>query len=945
MRRPSPRSAVLASRWLLPTLLVFGACQNAQGPGPNRGEAMSAAELAASITDGVERRVLPNGLTVLVKENHAAPVAAVVTHVKTGYFHEPDELAGISHVIEHMFFNGTPTRPGPEDISRETRGYGGVLNAGTIYDRTSYYVVLPSERWREGLEVQADALQNPLFDPEVLDNEMQAILQEARRKLDNPSAYGREKLYELVFDEHRMRRWRIGTEEVLQSLTREDVAQWFQDHYRPQNVVLSVVGDVNAEEVFTEIERLYGGMEKGHLRQHTGPAEPAQTEFKSRRVTSDLQRSYLFLGFRTPGEGHRDNAALDVLATILGTGRSSRLTARLKEDLRIVTSIGASAYQYDDVGLFEIYATAEHPELARTSREIFVEIERLKLFGPTQGELDRARSILETSEASGLEEVLGQASVLAAYEARGDLELYDRELAALRKVDADDVRRVASTYLNIEQANLLEYTTPRLSPPREPAVMAEHLRGHNLAAVRTMEVPSDPEPSPSVLPREELARWQARFTEAQAQPGQRTRFALPHGATLVVEENPTAPTVSASVYFRGGRALEFVNVGGLTQLMQRVMVKETEHRSAKQLAAEIEMLGTQIGRTSSDDWFGFSVSGLSSQFPLAFDMLFDVVAHPRFAEEQVTLERDMQLAAIAALEDQPGPLTMVLMKTALYGEHPYGLPDLGVLNVVRLLDAGRLQDHHWESVRPEAMVIVVSGNVDAEAVNEFVTAYVQPWKTEGEPLPSTAEAFYDPDRFERVPALLSDRETRYQKDLAQTVLVMAYPTVPLTHDDAPVFDVLQAITGGLGGTFFKEIRGKRGLAYQVSTFSSTRILGGFFGTYVACSPDKAPEVEEMIVELHAELALDPPTQEFIERAQNSLAGSWQVGGQTNAARVGRLAMLELSGQDLSLADRYAERIRAVTREDLARVAKEHFLDRPHALGMVAGSAERNANPK
>ncbi len=906
---------------------------------------MSAAEHAASITAGVERRVLANGLTVLVKENHAAPVTAVVTHVKTGYFHEPDELAGISHVIEHMFFNGTPTRPGPEDISRETRGYGGVLNAGTIYDRTSYYVVLPSERWREGLEVQADALQNPLFDAEVLDNEMKAILQEARRKLDTPPAYGREKMFELAFDEHRMRRWRIGTEEVLQSLTRDDVAQWFQDHYRPQNVVLSVVGDVDAEQVFAEVERLYGAMEKGHLRQRTGPAEPAQKAFRFERISSELQRSYVFLGFRTPGQGHRDNAALDVLATILGTGRSSRLTARLKEDLRIVTSIGASAYQYDDVGIFEISATAEHEHLDRTSREIFVEIERLKLFGPTQGEIDRARSILETAEASGLEEVLGQASLLAAYEAQGDIELYDRELEALRKVTAEDVRRVASTYLDVEQGNLLEYTTPLLRAAREPAVLADHIRGQNIAAVRTMEAPADPAPAQSVLDREELQQWQVRFAEAQAQPGRRMRYELPRGATLVVEENPTAPTVTASASFRGGRVLEFINIGGVTQLMQRVMVKETEHRNAAQLASEIENLGTQIGRSGGDDWFGFSVSGLASQFPLAFDVLFDVVAHPTFAPEQVSLEREMQMASLTALEDQPGPLTVVLMRNSLYGEHPYGMPESGVLNVVRFLDAPRLEDHHFETVRPEAMVIVVSGNVDADTVHEFVSSYLKAWKVEGEPGPSTAEAFYRNDRFERVPELLAVRETQHQKDLAQTVLMLAYPTVPLKHPDVAAFEVLQAITSGLGGTFFEEVRGKRGLAYQVSTFSSTRMLAGFFGTYVACSPDKAEEVRELLVELHHALALDPPSEEMIERAKNSLAGSYQVGGQTNGARVARLAQLELSGQELSRADSYADRIRAVTREDLARVAKEYFLDRPYAFGMVAGSTERNANPK
>ncbi len=156
--------------WLI-LLLLLAACGTASAPSPSKGPDVAHSDGAtASLTQGVQLRRLANGLTVVVKENHSAPVVAAVTWVKTGYFHEPDEVAGISHVVEHMYFNGTTDRPDPEDISRETKGYGGVLNAGTIYDHTSYYVVLPKDRWKEGLAVQADAFQHPLFDPQVLEN-------------------------------------------------------------------------------------------------------------------------------------------------------------------------------------------------------------------------------------------------------------------------------------------------------------------------------------------------------------------------------------------------------------------------------------------------------------------------------------------------------------------------------------------------------------------------------------------------------------------------------------------------------------------------------------------------------------------------------------------------------------------------------------------------------
>ena len=898
----------------------------------------------SSLTTGVERHTLSNGLTLLIKQNRAAPVVAFVTHVQTGYFHEPDDLAGISHVIEHMFFNGTASRPDPEAISRETRAHGGILNAGTIYDRTSYYVVLPSERWREGLEIQADALQNPLFDEDVLSREMQAILQEARRKLDNPAAYGREKMFDLAFDHHRMQRWRIGTEDVLSSIDREQLVQWYEDHYRPSNIVLTVVGDVDPTQVLAEIEALYGDMPRGHLRQHTGPDEPDQNEFRYQRLRGSLIRGYTFLGFHTPGENHPDNAALDVLATVLATGRSSRMQSRLREELGLVSTVNATSYQYDDVGMFEVSASFEPDQTDRVSRELFVEIERMKLFGPTEEELERARGILEAAEAFGQEEVLGQANLLAAYEAQGGYRLYDRELAELRSVRAEDVQRVANTYLTFENASLLEYVPHPVIGERTAQEQREHLQGSVLAGVREMREPDLPVDGPSLLPREQIAAWAERLAASEASEGRRERFDLPGGGVLVVEENPDAPTVSAGMYFLGGRTNEVRSVSGITQMMQRIMVKQTRNRSVDQLAAEIESMGTQIRRVATDDWTGFAVASRSEDFAAAFDVLFDVVTRPNFPNEQYAKEFQQHRAAIQAAEDQSSAFAVKLLRAALFGEHPYGLPELGIAGVLQYLDADRADQHHYEIVRPETLVLSVAGNVDADVVFEMVKTYAEDWRVTGRPSPSEVDEFYSAERVEQLPTLLSSRDLTTEKDRAQTALLVAYPTVDRRHPDAPALEVLAAITGGLGGTFFEEIRGRQGLAYQVSTFSATRTLGGFFGTFVACSPEKEQTVIDLVRRLHEDLADDPPSVGELERAQNYLVGAYKVSAQTNAARSGRMAAALLGGFDLERIDNYEQRIRAVTREDLARVAREYFVDQPYALGVVRGTDGRGADP-
>ncbi|HTD59379.1 MAG TPA: pitrilysin family protein, partial [Gemmatimonadaceae bacterium] len=189
----------------------------------------------------VVRTVLPNGLTVLVRRDRSAPVVAVVTYVKAGYFDETDAQVGIAHVLEHMYFKGTPAR-GVGEIAKETMASGGYLNAHTIYDHTSYYTVLPASRLAEGLAVQSDAYANSVIDAGELARELEVIIQEVRRKTDNPPALATESLYALLFDQHRIRRWRIGDPDRLRTFTREDLRGFYRTYYYPGNTILSIVG-------------------------------------------------------------------------------------------------------------------------------------------------------------------------------------------------------------------------------------------------------------------------------------------------------------------------------------------------------------------------------------------------------------------------------------------------------------------------------------------------------------------------------------------------------------------------------------------------------------------------------------------------------------------------------------------------------------------------------
>ncbi len=220
----------------------------------------------------VVRTRLANGLTVLVRRDPSAPVVAIVTFVRAGYFDETDDVVGISHVLEHMYFKGTPRR-GVGEIAKETKAAGGYLNAGTIYDHTSYYTVLPSSSFDAGLDVQSDAYAHSLIDSDELARELEVIIQEAKRKADNPTAVATETLYELLHDRHRIRRWRIGREPGLRALRQDDVVGFYRNFYRPGNTILAIVGDVDPDEVLADVNRRYGALAAGDPTRTPGPNE------------------------------------------------------------------------------------------------------------------------------------------------------------------------------------------------------------------------------------------------------------------------------------------------------------------------------------------------------------------------------------------------------------------------------------------------------------------------------------------------------------------------------------------------------------------------------------------------------------------------------------------------------------------------------------------------
>jgi len=864
--------------------------------------------------------VLPNGVTVLIGEDHSSPVVAINLWVRAGYFDEEDREVGISHVIEHMFFKGTPDRPRPDQIATEIKSLGGELNAGTYYDSTNYYVVLPSENLRKGLEIEADALMHPLFDPGELKRELEAVLQEGRRKMDTPGAYALEIMFREAFDTHRIRRWRIGEEQALRAITRDDLLAYFRTHYVPERVILSVVGDVKAADVIEAAHLYLGGMTAQPGAPLGSPAEPAQTGFKYRRIKGDIKRSYIVVGYHTPAVLTDDDPALRILAYVLGSGQASRLYQSVKEKAGLVDSIGASLDSFRDIGILTVMSEGEPRSALAAARAIQGEVERLRREPPTAAEMERARSAIEYRYHQSRSEVLGQSSILAYYEALGDFHLADEQVEKLRLVTGADVLRVARAHLSLENMTLLEYV-PEAAEARLPAPDPAELE---LELKRIAPAPAPAESAAARVAPMPPRPTTPRVTRVGESQGV-SRHRFDSGPVVLHESRRELPLVTMCVAFRGGRSGEGRENSGITRLMQATMIKGSATRDARQVALQIEGLGSSIERLIDEDYFGFALSILSKHARRGFDILMDLVRHPAFRHEEIDKERSLQLAAQESIKDQSLPFTFQLFRQAAFGSHPYALPSFGLMVPVQSMKRENLVRWHRAMVRPATMVVAVVGDLEEQEAIDMVGSSIVDWVQEG-------HGEKDPGQLVAWGASEVVESRRRQ----QTAQVIGFPTPGLQTPERFSLDIVQAVTSGLGGRFFEEVRGKRGLAYAVHAFNYHKVAGGAFTVYLATSPADETEARRVLFQEIARLRHEGPRGEEVERAARYVRGSHAIALQGNAPRAYRFTDAEVRGIGMEAVQVYPERIASVGFDDV-HDAIWRYLDPDHcAMGVLRG---------
>jgi zinc protease len=860
----------------------------------------------------VQRTVLPNGLRVLVRRDNSAPVVAIVTYVCAGYFDETDDVVGIAHVLEHMYFKGTPSR-GVGEIARETKAVGGYLNAATIYDYTSYYTVLPASGFVTGLEVQFDAYANSLIDAEELARELEVIIQEAKRKADNPHALAIETLYEVLHDQHRIRRWRIGRESGLRALTRERLIAFYRNFYRPGSTILAIVGDVDPDGALREVERRYGALATGKPVRTPGPREKRAAGFRYREWAGDIGQTQLALGWRTPGSEHPDTPHLDLLATALGAGRASRLYRAVRERT-LASSVASYNYTPTELGVFVVQAEAPPATAAAAARAAWHQVSAAREEGLTALELERAKRIQESRWIRGLETMEGQANHLAEWEALGDWRLGDRYLERLLTATSAQVRDVAQRYLKPDRAGVVVYR-----PQTSPQVAADAATARVLIDTGRLEALP---PTGTAVPRTAAFVAFADPVFEREEAGVRV-YRTSAGVPILVRRKPGAGLVHLGVYALGGAAGDGEERAGLSTLLVRTALKGTSRRSAAVIAEEGELLGGSVGGATGVESFGWSISVPSKHARAALELLADVVTDAVYPAEALETERTVAIADVVSLRDDMYRYPMRLAGITAFAGHPYGVPVSGTEESLRRVAVEELRAWHGGRVRRAHSVIGVVGDVspdDAAALAGRVLRDLAPADAPAIPRPVWPG---------------SARTATEARDKAQTALAMLFPSPARDDDDRFAAAMIAGVASGLGGRFFEELRDKHSLCYTVHAFQAERRLAGTFAAYIATSPDKEDVAREGLLREFEKLRATPVAADELARAQTYAIGTHAIRQQSGGSVLADVVDAWLFGR-LAELDEFEEQIRRVTPERMRAVAERYFDPARRVEGVVRG---------
>ena len=889
---------------------------------PNYGTVVSQ---SVDKVQGVTETHLANGLTILSKEAHAAPVVYFSVWYKVGSRNEISGQTGLSHILEHMMFKGTNDLP-PGAIDHLFLTNGGEINASTGEDRTEYHELIAADRLELAARIEADRMENSKFDPTELAHEMTVVRSELEGDANSPGFDLEANTFTpAAFTSHPYHwpviGWRTDVEAV--SGRRDVIYDYYRKHYMPNNAIVVMVGDFDTKKAVAIVQKQFGIYPAGILDTHNITPEPPQRG--ERRVT--LKRpgttGEVLVGYHVPETGQPDHYVLDVISQILSGGRSARLYQALVEK-GIAQSASGNDSDNKDPYLMVFDGT---PSAGVTNNAVETaleaEIAKLQTTPVTAGELARAITQTEATFIYQNDSVSGQANDLGAYAVIGLPHYRATYLNKIRAVTAADIQRAAKTYFTADNRTVA-YFDPQPVPagaiPPPPPVT------DNFGSAKPV---TDPRQKALLANLDKEFNSVSPATTKPASAPKPTRIVLPNGMTLIVQENHANKTVALSGFVRAGSAFDPDGKYGDAQMTAAMLGRGTTTKTALQLALSLESVGASVGIGAGEESASLGGASLSQDFGLTLNTLADELQRSSFPTDQIERLRAQILSGIEDSRQDTGGTggagtqAEIAFAQAIYPKgHPYWDPTLDQsAAAIKSLTRADLTAFYNTYYRPDTTALVVVGDVNTPDVIKQVTAAFGGWPKPASPAP----ALRIPDV--PVPAKAPAPIVIPLADAPQTSILFGY-SGGLTQT-SPDYFAAQILNYTLGGDTFgsrlgKSIRDENGLAYSVSSGFEARHGAGPFQVFVGANPKNATRAITLLRQILTQEQQYGVTPDEVRLAKLYITGSYPLRLETNAGVAGVLTLAEDYGLGLDFPQRRNALYNAVTVEQVNAAAKKYL---------------------
>lgn len=896
------------------------------------------AEPILSVTQGAQKTVLENGLTVLTKEIHTAPVVSVQVWYRVGSRNEPAGMNGISHQLEHLMFKGTRDRP--IQFGRLFSALGSQSNAFTSYDETAYFGTVERDKLDALLVLEADRMTNSTIGESQLSSEKRVVISELQGYENSPRYRLDRAVMRAAFPDRSYGLPVGGTRADVENFTLQQVREYYQTYYNPQNAVLVVTGDFDTEATLQKVRQSFGQVVSRTAPDRTSDRSPTRTSASqpAPSPTTAAQQSapqpaqqpivlrqpgstaLLQVVYPLPDIQHPDVPAIDLMDMVLTGGRSSKLYQALVET-GLASSVGAYASELIEPGWYEMSITAAPgKELTQIEQTLQQTLTDLRQHPVSQEELDRARTQLQASFILSNQDISSQAMQLAYNQVvANDYRFSDRYLAAIATLTPADIQRVAQTYLDPAKRTVgfFEPTQANGQPGSSPSTGGRTVE--NFSAGDPVDPAEVARYLPPVTPTE--------ATTTQALP---TEITLSNGLRVLLLADSSTPTVSLSGWIKAGNEFDQNEKAGLASLTAANLMNGTRTKTALELAQTLEDKGAELSFAANREGVSIDSNMLSPNLPTVVETLADVLQHATFPADQLELSRQRALTRLQVELDDPQQLGWRIFRQAIYpSNHPfYSLPTDASLKQITQADVVNFYRSHY---RPDATVLALVGDFDPAQVQALLEKSLGSWQAQGRP--STP-------RYSTVaPPRTTTRLNQAMPGKSEAVTFMGYNGISRRDPRFYAALVMNQVLGGdtLASRLGTEIRDRQGLTYGIYSYFVAGMNPGPFSVTMQTAPDDANRAIASTLQLLQQLRNNGITEAELNAAKRSLTSSYPVDLANPSSVAATILMNAVYGLSRDELRQFPAQIEAVTLTQVNQVIRD--LIRPDNLVIVtAGPA-------